>query len=60
MVGHHADVRIVRLGLRRRQQNQAGVQPRGEMRSLDQFPADALPLKGSVHGQVGQIRACNS
>jgi hypothetical protein len=48
---------IVRLGLRRCQQNQRRVQARCLVRSPDQFPADALPLVRLVHRQVGQVGA---
>ena len=56
-MAQHPDVRIIGLGLRRCQQDEAGVKAGGEMCSSDQLPADASSLKGVVDGQLGEIRA---
>jgi uncharacterized membrane protein len=53
----HADMRIIRLCRRRRQQYQRCVQTRRLVRALNQFPPDALPLVLLVHGEVGQVGA---
>src|ERR1022692_240788 len=53
----HADVRVIRLCLRCRQENQCRVQPRSLMREPDEFLADPLSLVFLVHGQVGQVGA---
>jgi hypothetical protein len=53
---HEADVRVVRLGLRRGDEDEHGRLAAGFMRAVDQLAADAAPLVLFINRQVGQIR----
>ena len=53
----HANVRIITLGLWRRQKNERRVQARGFVRAANQLASDPLALISLVNRQIGQISA---
>ena len=56
-MAQHPDVRIVRLGFRRSQENEVRLETSSQMRLPDQLSAYSATLKSHVNGQVRQIRA---
>ncbi len=57
IVAQHSDVRVVRLGLRRRQENEARLQTGSHMCLPDQLSTDSSPLKRHVNREIRQIGA---
>lgn len=53
----HADVRVIRSGQGRGQEDQNGVETRGLVGQADQLLADSSALVLLIDGQVGQIGA---
>jgi hypothetical protein len=49
----HADVRVIRLRLRCRQQNECGVKAGASVCPVNQLASNPLSLKGLVHREVG-------
>ena len=56
-MAQHSDVRIVRLGFRRGQENQVRLETSSQVRLPDQRSAYSAALKSHVDGQVRQVSA---